>query len=51
MVWVFDYMDFRILLSDFYEGEKSSNKNFSHRYMARRIGLKSSGHFSHRLLS
>jgi len=46
MVWVFDYTDFRIFLSDFYEGEKSSNKNFSHRYIARRIGLKSRGHFS-----
>ncbi len=46
MVSVFDYTDFRKFLSDFYEEKKSSNKNFSHRYIARRIGLKSSGHFS-----
>ncbi|MGA2506263.1 MAG: TIGR02147 family protein [Chitinispirillaceae bacterium] len=43
---VFEYTDYRKFLSDFYKEKKSSNKNYSHRFIARHVGFKSGGHFS-----
>lgn len=41
---VFDYFDYRIYLKDFYEKKKVSNRHFTHRYIASKVGF-DSGYF------
>ncbi|RYZ91488.1 MAG: TIGR02147 family protein [Proteobacteria bacterium] len=41
---IFDYNDFRIYLSDFYNERKSKNISYSHRVFARQAGLSSPSH-------
>jgi hypothetical protein len=43
---IFEYMDYRKFLGDFFEHKKSVNKHFSHRLFARKAGLTSCGYFS-----
>ncbi len=43
---IFNYTDFRKALSDFYEIEKGERPQISHRYIAQKVGFKSSGFFS-----
>ncbi|MBN2035478.1 MAG: TIGR02147 family protein [Chitinispirillaceae bacterium] len=43
---VFEYTDYRKYLSDFYAEKKASNRNYSHRFIAKHVGFKSGGHFS-----
>lgn len=43
---VYDYMDYRAFLADFFRLKKSVSRHFSHRQFARRAGIKSSGYFS-----
>jgi uncharacterized protein (TIGR02147 family) len=43
---VFEYSDYRKFLFDFYREKKASQKGFSHRYIAEKVGFKSGGHFS-----
>ena len=43
---VFEYSDYRKFLLDFYWEKKASQKGFSHRYIAEKVGFKSGGHFS-----
>lgn len=43
---IFEYLDYRKFLIDFYGFKKSVNKHFSHRVFARKAGLTSSGYFS-----
>ncbi len=46
MISIFDYTDYRKFLKDFYTHRKSENSHFSYRYIARKVGFKSAGHFS-----
>jgi uncharacterized protein (TIGR02147 family) len=41
-----DYTDYRTFLRDFYREHKEKNPHFSHRYIAHKVGLKSTGHFA-----
>jgi uncharacterized protein (TIGR02147 family) len=43
---IYAYTDFRRYLSDFYREKKAANRHFSHRHVAAKIGIKSTGHFS-----
>jgi uncharacterized protein (TIGR02147 family) len=43
---VFKYQNYRTFLFDFYKEKKSANRTFSHRLIARKLGLRSSSHFS-----
>jgi uncharacterized protein (TIGR02147 family) len=43
---VFEYADYRKYLLDYYSEKKAANRNFSHRFIANRVGFKSGGHFS-----
>jgi uncharacterized protein (TIGR02147 family) len=45
MLNVFDYTDYRKFLGDYYSFKKKSNKAFSYRYIARRVGFRSPGFF------
>ncbi len=46
MPTVFEFIDYRKYLCDVYAERKEKNRNFSHRYIAQKVGLKSSGHFA-----
>jgi len=46
MISIFEYTDYRQYLSAYYREKKAENSNFSHRYIAMKVGLKSSGHFA-----
>jgi uncharacterized protein (TIGR02147 family) len=39
MVSLFDYLDYRVYLHDFYEAQKKSNAYFSYRYIGRKTNL------------
>ncbi len=41
---VFDYLDYRVFLRDFYAAAKDRNASFSYRSFARRIGVRTPGH-------
>lgn len=43
---IFDYLDYRRFLADFFAFKKSLNRHYSHRLFARKAGIKSSGYFS-----
>ncbi len=43
---VFDYLDYRLFLADFFAFKKSLNRHYSHRLFARKAGINSSGYFS-----
>lgn len=43
---IFDYVDYRKFLGDFYQFKKSLNHHYSHRLFALKAGIKSSGYFS-----
>jgi uncharacterized protein (TIGR02147 family) len=43
---IFDYLDYRKLLADFYAFKKSLNRHYSHRMFALKAGISSSGYFS-----
>lgn len=43
---IFDYLDYRKFLEDFYAFKKTLNRHYSHRLFARRAGINSSGFFS-----
>jgi uncharacterized protein (TIGR02147 family) len=45
-VHVFEYLDYRQYLRDFYASQKASSKSFSHRAFSRRAGLRSSNYLS-----
>jgi uncharacterized protein (TIGR02147 family) len=46
MVSVFDYLDYRRYLADYYQFKKSVNKHFSYRLIADKAGIPSTGFFS-----
>lgn len=41
---IFNYADYRMFLSDFYQSRKESNPNYSHRVFAQQAGLSSPSH-------
>lgn len=43
---VYDYLDYRSFLTDFFRLKKSTSRQFSHRHFALRAGIRSSGYFS-----
>lgn len=43
---VYDYLDYRAYLADYFRLMKSLSRHFSHRLFAQRAGIKSSGYFS-----
>jgi uncharacterized protein (TIGR02147 family) len=43
---IFDYLDYREYLADFYLAKKHEDKKFSQRYFSLKLGVKSSGFFS-----
>src|SRR6185369_7719031 len=43
---VFEYLDYRKFLGDYYQFKKSLNRHFSHRLFALKAGINSSGYFS-----
>jgi len=43
---VFEYTNYRSYLHDFYTTKKEQTSYFSYRYIARRVGFKSPGHFT-----
>ena len=43
---IFDYDDYRKFLHDYYRVQKKRNPSISYRYIARRVGFKSPGHFT-----
>ncbi len=45
-IGVFDYLDYRKFLADYYRAKKAVNKSFSHRLFARKAGFRSTGFFS-----
>ncbi len=42
MISVFEYWDYRKFLKDYYTARKNDNPNFSHRFVASKVGLSSS---------
>ncbi|MBD3314495.1 MAG: TIGR02147 family protein [Chitinivibrionales bacterium] len=46
MPTIYDYTDYRAFLQDYYLEHKERNPHFSHRYIAQKLGLKSTGHFA-----
>jgi uncharacterized protein (TIGR02147 family) len=42
---IYDYMDYRRFLEDYFRLRKTMNRHFSHRLFARKAGIKSSGYF------
>ncbi len=42
---IFDYTDYRVFLSDYYNFQKKQSKAFSYRYFAQKVNLKSSGYY------
>ena len=45
---IFQYVDYRLFLSDLYRYFKSKEPKFSHRFIALKIGAGSAGWFSER---
>jgi uncharacterized protein (TIGR02147 family) len=45
-VHIFDYLDYRLFLRDFYLAQKAKSSAFSHRAFSRRAGLRSSNYLS-----
>ncbi len=45
-VSVFGYSDYRVFLKDYYQQAHAMDRNFSHRYIARWLGVSSSGWFA-----
>lgn len=43
---IFDYLDYRKFLADFYQFKKSLNHHYSHRLFALKAGIRSTGYFS-----
>jgi uncharacterized protein (TIGR02147 family) len=43
---IFEYLDYRVFLSDFYKQQKEKSSGFSHRFFSRRAGLRSSNYLS-----
>ena len=43
---IYGYTDYRKFLLDYYNEKKTANTHFSHRFIAGKLGLKSTGHFS-----
>ena len=43
---IFDYTDFRKFLLEYFQEQKQRNKNFSQRYFAQKLGVKSAGFLS-----
>lgn len=43
---IFLYADFRVYLADYYRARKGADKNFSHRFIAEKVGAHSTGWFS-----
>lgn len=43
---IFDYLDYRIYLADYYKYQKSVNPIFSYRWFAQKAGYNSSGYYS-----
>lgn len=46
MVNIFQYTDYRKYLQDFYEARKSTHKGFTHRFISKAVGFKSTGSFA-----
>lgn len=46
MLNLYEYLDFKVYLKDFYTHKKKGNKNFSYRYIAGKVGFKSAGQFT-----
>jgi len=46
MLNIFEYSDYRKYLHDIYKAKKAEAARFSHRYIAQKVGFKSSGFFS-----
>jgi uncharacterized protein (TIGR02147 family) len=46
LIEIFNYLDYREFLSDYYHGKKREDKKFSQRYFSMKLGVKSSGFFS-----
>jgi uncharacterized protein (TIGR02147 family) len=46
MIDIYQYTEYRKFMRDFYEAEKAHNPHFSHRYVAMKVGFKSSGFFA-----
>lgn len=46
MINIYEYLDFKTYLKDYYSLHKESNKNFSYRYIAQKVGFKSAGQFT-----
>lgn len=44
---IYEYMDYRTYLSDYFSERKKANEHFSHQLFARRAGIKSSGFVLH----
>jgi uncharacterized protein (TIGR02147 family) len=43
---IFQYTDYRKFLRDFYEAKKASQKGFTHRFISKALGFKSTGSFA-----
>ena len=43
---VFNYLDYRKYLTDFYNFKKANNKRFSYQLLCEKVGIKSKGHFT-----
>lgn len=46
MVDIFQYTDYRRFLQDFYEARKTLHKGFTHRFISKAVGFKSTGSFA-----
>ncbi len=46
MVSVFDYLDYRKFLAEYYQERKSVNRHYSYRLIAEKAGIPSTGYFS-----
>lgn len=46
MVNIFNYIDYRLYLSDYYKNRKKRNPHYSHRFFLQKAGIRSTGFFS-----
>lgn len=46
MVDIFQYTDYRKYLRDFYEARKATHRGFTHRFISKAVGFKSTGSFA-----
>jgi uncharacterized protein (TIGR02147 family) len=46
MKTIFEYDYYRTFLNDYYQEKKKNSTHFSHRFIAQKVGLKSTGHFA-----